>query len=88
MANHKSAIKKAKQDVARRARNRSGRSRLRTLLKKYRAGLAEGNTEIKSELPGLVSLIDRSAKNGFIHRNAAARLKSHLSKQTNALVSA
>jgi small subunit ribosomal protein S20 len=88
MANHKSAIKKAKQDIVRRARNRSGRSRLRTLVKRYRAGLAEGNTEISSQLTGLISMIDRSAKSGYIHRNAAARLKSKLSKQTNALVNA
>lgn len=88
MANHKSAIKKAKQDLVRRARNRSGRSRLRTIIKRYRAGLAEGNSEISSQLTGLISLIDRSAKCGYIHRNAAARLKSRLSKQTNALASA
>lgn len=88
MANHKSAIKKAKQDIVRRARNRSGRSRLRTMVKKYRAGLAEGNNEISSQLSGLISLIDRSAKCGYIHRNAAARLKSKLSKQTNAMANA
>jgi len=83
MANHKSALKKAKQDIGRRERNRSGRSRLRTALKKYRSGLAAGD-DMKASLPELVSLIDRSAKRGFIHRNVANRLKSKLSHQTYA----
>ena len=42
MANHKSALKKARQDRVRRARNRAGRSKLRTALKNYRAGLVHG----------------------------------------------
>ena len=82
MANHKSAVKKAKQDIVRRDRNRAGKSRLRGTLKSYRLKLAEGSEECKTELPGLISLIDRSAKHGFIHHNAANRLKAHLSKQT------
>ena len=87
MANHKSAFKKAKQDEGRRLRNRSGRSRLRTALKNFRGKLSEGNTECQNELPEMVSLIDQSAKHGFIHKNAANRLKSHLCKQTNNLAS-
>ncbi|MDJ0841613.1 MAG: 30S ribosomal protein S20 [Acidobacteriota bacterium] len=81
MANHKSALKKSKQDLVRRSRNRAGKSRLRTALKKYRAALA-GGENCTDKLPGLVSLIDTSAKKGFIHRNTANRLKSKLSKQT------
>ncbi len=81
MANHKSAAKKAKQDISRRSRNRSGRSRLRTELKKIRALLADGSGEAKDKLPAIYSLIDRSAKKGFIHGNAADRLKSRLAQQ-------
>ena len=81
MATHKSALKKSKQDIVRRARNRSGKSRLRTALKKYRAALA-GGENCTAQLPEMVSLIDTCAKHGFIHRNAAGRLKSHLTKQT------
>ena len=83
MANHKSALKKAKQDLIRRARNRSGKSVLRTALKKFRAKLHEKDTSVVESLPGLVSLIDKSAKKGLIHGNAADRLKSRLSSQTN-----
>ena len=85
MANHKSAAKKSKQDVARRARNRAGKNRLRTALKQFRGDLAAGSSECAQKLPEMVALIDKSAKHGFIHRNTAGRLKSKLSKQTNNL---
>ncbi|CAM2068784.1 30S ribosomal protein S20 [Sulfidibacter corallicola] len=78
MANHKSAAKKAKQDIARRARNRAGKSRLRTELKKIRKLIQEGSSEAVTKLPAMYSLIDRSAKKGFIHQNAADRLKARL----------
>lgn len=81
MANHKSALKKAKQDLVRRDRNRAGKSKLRTALKKFRAGLAENPENMQGEFTQLQALIDRSAKHGFIHQNAAARLKSRLSLQ-------
>ena len=85
MATHKSALKKSKQDIARRDRNRAGKSRLRNQLKSYRALVAEGNTDAKAKLPEMFELIDRSAKHGFIHNNAANRLKSKLNKQVNGL---
>ncbi len=85
MANHKSAAKRAKQDVGRRLRNRSGKSRLKTHLKKFRQLLAEGSADTSAKLPEMISLIDQSAKHGFIHKNAANRLKSKLSKQTGSV---
>lgn len=81
MANHKSALKKAKQDLVRRARNRSGKSQLRTALKTFRSSLASGQDGLAEKLPQMHALIDRSAKHGFIHANAAARLKSNLTQQ-------
>ena len=83
MANHKSALKKAKQDEARRARNKAGKSRLKTALKQFRAGLESDKSEAQAGLPAMVSLIDKTAKLGFIHKNAASRLKSRLSRQAN-----
>ncbi len=85
MANHKSAAKKAKQDLVRRARNRAGKSRLRSALKKYRSLVAEGSADAASQLTSILSLVDVSAKHGFIHRNAASRLKSKLTRQTNSI---
>jgi len=81
MANHKSALKKAKQDIVRRERNRSGKSRLRSAIKQYRAALSSGENQAE-KLDDMVSLIDKSAKHGFIHTSVANRLKSKLSKQT------
>lgn len=75
MANIKSAIKRARQAVARQARNRSTRAKLRSSVKKYRQS---------DEKTGLVSQthseIDRAWKKGAIHKNAAARYKSRLAK--------
>ncbi len=82
MANHKSAQKKARQDITRRQNNRSGRATLRTALKKFRADLAAGN-DVSGEVAVMQSLIDRSAKRGLIHVNAADRLKSRLTKHAN-----
>jgi len=83
MANHKSALKKSKQDIGRRARNRSGKNKLKTALKKFRSDLAAGTENLAANLPQMHALIDRSAKHGFIHNNAAARLKSKLTLQVN-----
>jgi small subunit ribosomal protein S20 len=85
MANHKSALKKAKQDIIRRSRNRSAKSTLRTALKQFRSQLSEKDQAAVTALPGLFSLIDKSAKKGVLHQNAADRLKSRLSSQTNAI---
>ena len=82
MANHKSAAKRAKQSIVRRNRNRSGKSTLKSALKKYRALLAENSPEAKDNLSAMAGLIDRSVKHGFIHKNRANRLKSKLSIQS------
>ena len=85
MANHESALKKSKQDMTRRMRNRAGKGRLKTGLKKFRALIEQGNTDAQQQFPALASLIDQSAKQGFIHQNAANRLKSRLSRQAAGL---
>jgi len=84
MATHKSALKKSKTDLVRRARNRAGKSKLRSALKEFRAIPMENNSEAIAKLPELFSLIDVSAKKGFIHKNAANRLKSQISKRSAA----
>ncbi len=86
MANHKAAIKKARQDEKRRLRNRGHRSRLATAVKKFRHAVSEGDLETaKGLLPDTLSLLDRSAKLGIIHDNGAARRKSRLTKALNKL---
>lgn len=81
MANIKSAEKRMKQAAKRQTRNRGVRSRLRSVIKKYRAA---SETEKRDALPATVSEIDRAKKKGALHRNAAARHKSRLSRKAAA----
>jgi small subunit ribosomal protein S20 len=87
MANHKSAIKRIRQNEKRRAINRQNRSEMRTEIKKLRSALTLGDTARAQELlPGIVSMIDRSIQKGVVHRNAAARYKSRLTRHVNEAV--
>ena len=86
MANKKSAEKRNRQDITRRARNRTHRTRLRSAVKDLRLAVANGDAATAKELlPGTLSLVDRTAQKGIIHRNAAARTKSRLTCAVNAL---
>lgn len=79
MAHHSSAIKRARQNLKRRARNRHQRSTLRTAVKKYRDLLtANKREEAASEYTSVQQAIDHAVSKGLIHRNAAARYKSRL----------
>ena len=79
MATHASALKAHKQSLNNRERNRQFRSRLRGALKSIRAAI-DGNDlpAAKTALKQTISLIDRMASKGVIHRNAAGRYKSRL----------
>lgn len=84
MPNHKSAEKRDRQNARRNEINRRNRSQLRTQLKKLRSALATGKKdEAVQLLPAIISIIDRSAKKGIIHDNAAARYKSRLTVRVN-----
>ncbi len=78
MANTKSAAKRSRQSVARANQNRSVRTRLRTLQKRVRVTANPDAEQIR----GLISALDKAAKRGIIHRNAADRRKARL----NALI--
>ncbi len=75
MANSKSASKRARQSPRRTLRNRSVTTNLRSLAKRHAAGdgKAEGSR-------ALVSALDKAAKRGIIHKNAANRRKARLNK--------
>lgn len=68
-----SAAKHHRKSIAAAARNRAQRSTLRTALKK--AGTADASA---ADTKRAIQLLDRSARKGLIHRNAAARYKSRL----------
>ena len=75
MANTKSAAKRARQSVKRMRQNRSVRTRLRTLRKRVRTGA--GSPE---EIRAIISALDKAAKRGIVHRNAANRRKARLNQ--------
>jgi len=86
VAHHASAQKRIRQGEKRRARNRKNVSQLKTQVKKLRAAIAEGNAEAAQKLlPETVGEIDKAAKKGVVHDNAAARYKSRLSRKVSAL---
>ncbi len=81
MANTKSAAKRARQSERRAQRNSSTKTALKTSQKKLRSVLAAGNKdEAKTQFSLVSSKLDKAAKKGIIHRNAAARRKSRLNK--------
>ena len=76
MAKTRSAAKRARQTLTRAAHNRSVKTRLRRLQKQIRSAPERGADQIRA----VISAIDKAAKRGIIHRNAANRRKARLSK--------
>jgi small subunit ribosomal protein S20 len=76
MANTKSAAKRARQISRRSLRNRSVVTHLRTLHKQARSSAKPDPNQFHR----LISSIDKAAKRGIIHRNAANRRKARLNK--------
>ena len=78
----KSALKANRQNIKRRENNRQMRSKLRSALKAIRASLdAKDLTAAKAALNQTVSIVDKMATKGIIHRNTAGRYKSRLSSR-------
>ena len=79
MANHKQAKKRARQNIKRVERNRPLRTKLRTSIKKVRAGITGNNVdEAKESLKAAVKQLDKSVTKGIMHRRTASRLISRL----------
>lgn len=81
MAHSKSALKRWRQSLARRDRNRSTKSKTRTLLNKALSSVGQDGSE--AAVRAAVSALDKAAQKGVIHKNAAARSKSRLLKRFN-----
>lgn len=84
MPNNASAEKRLRQEQKRRLRNRMVKSIVKTNVTKARQALVSG-VDSEAAVRAAVSELDRAAKKGVIHRNNAARRKSRLMKQLNAL---
>lgn len=89
MANHKSAIKRAKQSEARRLRNRMRKTRMKNVIKDVQEAISSNSTELVMErLRQAVSTIDRTAGKGVIHKNNAARKISRLTRRVQEFLAA
>lgn len=84
MANHQSAIKRAKQNAARNLRNKAVRTRVKNVIKDVRKALQENAKEDAiAALKTATQVIDKAAGKGVLHRNNAARKISRLAKAVN-----
>ena len=83
MATHASALKAHRQSLAHRERNRKYRSQLRSTLKQIRSIIDKDQAAAKKQLTQAISLIDKMAGKGIIHRNTASRYKSRLNARVS-----
>jgi small subunit ribosomal protein S20 len=86
MANHFSALKRARQTETRTARNRNNTSRLRSALRELREAFAKGDKAAAEQVfRKTTSALDKAIQKGSLHKNTAARYKSRLSARLAAL---
>lgn len=76
---NRSAVKRHRQSEERRMRNRTAKSAVKTIAKKYTVAVHQGNSESAGTiLKELISKLDTAARKGIITRNAASRKKSRM----------
>jgi small subunit ribosomal protein S20 len=83
MAQHKSAEKRARQNVKRHARNKAALTKMKTLIRNVRS--AKEKDKATSALKTAVKALDQLASKGLIHKNKASNQKSALTKFVNTL---
>lgn len=87
MAHHKDAIKRAGQNERLRMHHRHYRTMMRTAIKRLRDVVDSGDAEAARDLlPKTVSIIQKVAQKGIIHRKQAARRVSRLAQAVGGLV--
>jgi len=86
MPNIKSAKKRLRQNIVRRARNRATKSSLRSQIKKLTAAIEAKDVATSETLfVSTQKKLDQAAAKRVIHRNAAARVKSRFSAKIKAI---
>ena len=83
MARHKSAEKRARQDVKRRERNRTIRTRTHGVVKSLRSEIESGGTAVEQKLRNAEGALRRAATKGVIPKRRASRQVSRLTKAAN-----
>ena len=88
MANHKSALKRNRQSLVRRDRNRANRTKVKTAVKKIDAAIEVESVEQAQEaLDAAVPIIERAAVKGAFHKKTASRKVSRLTQRVNKFAS-
>lgn len=88
MANHPSALKRARQAEKRRVANRAVKTRIKTAIKAVEKSIQEKDPEkTKALLSEAVSIIQKAAGKGVIHKNKASRKVSALMLKANTVLS-
>ena len=86
MANHLSALKRARQTERRTTRNRANTSALRTQLRELRETIAKGDKATAEQMyRKTVSALDKAIQKGTLHENTASRYKSRLGTRVCAM---
>ena len=86
MANHKSAIKRARQSEEQRVRNRSRKTRMKNVIRDLDEAIAGKSPEKAAEqLKKAISVIAKTASKGVVHKNTASRKISRLTRAVNVL---
>jgi len=83
MANHKSAIKRIRQNEKKKVHNRYYARTTRNAIKEWR-NQTDKDEAVKS-YPSVIAMIDKLAKRNIIHKNKASNLKSKLALKINSL---
>ena len=83
MANHKSALKRIRNSETKRLRNKFQHKTTRNAIKSLRS--ADKKKDAEAQLPLVMGMIDKLAKNSIIHKNKASNLKSKLTKHVASL---
>jgi small subunit ribosomal protein S20 len=80
LANHESALKRARQNEARKLRNRMVKTRIKNVVKSVRQAVETPSAETATTLNQAQSLIAKAAKKGVIHKKNASRKIARLAK--------
>jgi small subunit ribosomal protein S20 len=84
LANHKSALKRARQSEVRRIRNKGYKTRSKKAVKEVRAAVADSSLEkAQKSLSEAVAILQKASSKGVIHRKNAARRISRLNRLVN-----
>jgi len=86
LANHKSALKRARQNEVKRINNKGYKTRVKKAVKEVRTALSDNSVDqAKKSFVKTVSIVQKAASKGIIHRNQASRKISRLATQINQL---